>query len=262
VQSSAAARSPGGLGFDRIYQLAVSRGVLQFREKIVALALQFPISYTAGWATARIAVLVVCLSTGALAEVKETQHAFEFVFRPTSKLEVTAHQRTRTQPTGLGVSQIRGGGIAEYFVNPRFSFHTGYYRQFQATDHDWSSRTHRIFAGAAGRLARWERAQLEGRSSVERWINSRDPAFTRFRNRLRIGTNGKTGPYATAELFIDSHGWRSVRYGGGLRWRASESVDLDMGYFYESRRIELGQARHVWQTAIRFRNVSRMFRGG
>jgi hypothetical protein len=251
VQSSAAAAG-AGCRFKRAG--TYSRGIRHSCEKLVPLVLQLRAGITA---------LVVCLTPSLVAEVLETQHAFDFVLRPASKLEITAHQRTRTQPNGLGVSQVRGGGIAEYFVIPRFSVHTGYYRQFQATDHDWSSRTHRFFAGAAGTLARWEGVQLEGRSSIERWINSRDPAFTRFRNRLRIASNARTGPYATAELFIDSqHGWRSVRYGGGLRWRGSDSVELDFGYFYESRRIELGQARHVWQSAIRFRNIRQLLRGG
>jgi hypothetical protein len=184
--------------------------------------------------------------------VNETQHAADLGVAIGPRLNLTLHSRGRTQPGGLGAYQLRLGPILEWTVRPSISLLGGYYHtQQQQAERDVRG-THRYFGGIELLALKKRDYELEFRSLVERFLVVGDD-FTRYRNRLRLSSTRSVGPYLSGEWFADHDGLRSVRYSGGLRWRCSPRIDLDIGYFYEPRRQNLGPHRHMFLTSVHFR---------
>jgi hypothetical protein len=183
----------------------------------------------------------------------DTQHAFEASMPVSRKLQLTLHSRGRTNPGGLGPYQFRLGPIVEYSLGPRWSLLGGYYFAKQKSAERDLRGTHRPFGGVEFMAFKSAKSEVEMRSLVERFF-AYDRSFTRFRQRLRWSGTAPVAPYAGVETFLDRQGIRSTRYSGGVRWaKVRRRIDLDLGYFYEPRRPDLGASRHMFLTSLHFR---------
>ncbi len=189
-----------------------------------------------------------------LAEV-QSQHILDSSVK-IGPFEPLWHFRVRTTPEGGGLAQLRTGPIFNFDLNDRVTAIAGYYYTRAREDEGQWSTTHRGFGGIESML--WKRKfEIDGRSLLERHALMSGPDFTRLRNRIRISPAGETAPYAGFEVFFDADGFRSVRYSAGFRGKVSETVLLDIGYFYEDgNRISVPD-RHMIGTTIHWRDKSR-----
>jgi len=202
-------------------------------------------------------LVTLLLFLGALrahAQVHETQHAFEYATALTPKLDLILHSRLRTQPSMLGLYQGRAGPIFDYNLTRRVSLLGGYYFALQTDAEQDVKGRHRFFGGAEVTALRAEWYTVDVRSLTERFTGEGSD-FTRNRNRIRWSYQGRFAPYASGEFFFDAKGWRGARISGGVRYRVQRSVDLDFGYFYEPRRVDLGPHRHMFLTSVHFRRL-------
>ncbi|MBL8232783.1 MAG: DUF2490 domain-containing protein [Bryobacterales bacterium] len=197
---------------------------------------------------------LVARGTVALAQVSETQHAFEWAYPLAPKLDLIVHSRLRTQPSGLGLYQGRMGPIFDYNFTPRLSLLGGYYFTLQTDEERDVRGRHRFFGGVEVTAIREGRHTLDVRTLTERFTGA-GTDFTRNRNRARWTYRAKVSPYLSGELFLDAKGWRSTRFSGGVRYKVARFADLDLGYFYEPRRADLGPHRHMFLTSIHFRKI-------
>ena len=188
----------------------------------------------------------------------ETQHAFDVTLPLRPKLELILHSRVRTQPGGLGFYQARAGPIVSWDAAPRISLLSGYYfaKQERRIDRDFIGG-HRFFGGAEFAVAEARRFSIEQRLMTERFLSDAAPDFNRYRLRSRLSAKGVVAPYTSHEAFFDALGWRSNRYSAGIRWSPLPALQIDLGYFYEHRRLEVGPARHMWLTSIHFKKTPR-----
>lgn len=176
----------------------------------------------------------------------ETQHAFDVTVALRPRLDLVLHSRIRTQPARLGFYQIRGGPILSWRLRPRLALLSGYYyAQQEQIDNDFIGG-HRPFGGGEGRIVNSRWFSLDQRFLAERFLANRASDFNRFRARTLASARVALGPYGSYELFADASGWRSTRYSGGIRWRVLPAAQLDLGYFYERRRANVGPNRHMW----------------
>lgn len=188
-----------------------------------------------------------------LAADVETQHALDASFPLTKRLDVLLHTRFRTTTAGRGLYQARGGPVFSFEVSERLSLLGGYYFSTQeARDNDFFAG-HRLFGGAEGTLWGSRRVSLELRGIYERFLPESEPNYNRYRTRTRVTWKGRWSPYVSSEFFFDDMGFRSARYAGGVRWKATPSVQLDFGYFFEERAARIGFDRHMIMTSIHFR---------
>jgi hypothetical protein len=196
--------------------------------------------------------LLLLLPVAAFAQT-ETQHAFEAVVPLRSGLELTIHSRFRTQPGGLGFYQGRLGPILSWDATGRLALTSGYYYASQERRTDSNFITgHRLFGGAEMILYDARRWSIDQRALVERFLSSANEDYNRYRLRTRLSAKGTLEPYTSHELFFDAQGWRSNRHGGGVRVKATPSLELEAGYLYERRRMDVGSHRHLWLTSIRW----------
>jgi hypothetical protein len=183
----------------------------------------------------------------------QTQHAFDSSIR-FRWFEPLWHTRIRTKPTGGGLFQLRTGPIFQVNLTDRVILIGGYYYTREENDDGWRT-TSRPFGGAE---VSWGKpVEVEWRGLLERFAVSRDPDYFRLRNRVRISPPGRIAPYVGAELFVDAHGVRSVRYSVGLRRELREDFVIDFGYFFEDRRPMPAGERHMFGTSFHWRNKSR-----
>jgi Protein of unknown function (DUF2490) len=197
--------------------------------------------------------LVFALAAPAWAAELETQHGFDATLPLKADLDLVLHARIRTQPSGLGLYQIRTGPIVSWKATPRFAPIAGYYfSQQESREREFLSGS-RIFGGAESALARKKKATLDGRIVFERFLPGGSPDFNRYRLRTRLSANSTVAPYAAQELFLDAKGWRSTRLSTGVRWSLSRSFQVDAGYLYEFRRLDIGGNRQIFLTSIQFK---------
>jgi hypothetical protein len=182
----------------------------------------------------------------------ETQHAIEAGLPITPKLHLTLHSRGRTQPSGLGAYQLRAGPILKYALSHSASLLAGYYFSAQQRAERDVRGAHRYFGGVEFSVVEKPTLEIELRALAERFVVT-GADFTRSRNRIRLTSTRSAAPYTSGEWFFDRKGLRSVRYSGGFRWRYSRQIEIDVGYFYEPRRNDLGPNRHMFLTSIHFR---------
>lgn len=180
----------------------------------------------------------------------ETQHGFDVSLPLRSNVNVLLHSRVRTRPRDLGFYQVRTGPIVTWDWTSRVAVLGGYYFARQENiDFDFLSG-HRAFGGAEVNLAGNGRAELDARAVYERFLPDEARDFNRYRFRQRLSGKARAAPYASHEVFLDAHGWRSSRFSGGVRWKAARYLELDAGYFYEARRNNIGRDRHMWITSV------------
>ena len=188
----------------------------------------------------------------------ETQHALDATLPLNPRLELLLHSRIRTQPGGLGFYQVRAGPILSWDATKRIALLGGYYyaQQERRIDRDFIGG-HRFFGGAEFAVVEKRRVSFDQRVLVERFQPDAAPDFSRYRLRSRLSAKGAVAPYTSNEFFFDALGWRSNRYSLGIRWSQFKALQIDLGYFYEHRRLEVGPARHMWLTSIHWKKKSR-----
>lgn len=203
-------------------------------------------------------VLLLALGVSLGAASVETQHAFDVTIPLNRRLELLLHSRSRTQPGGLGFYQVRAGPILSWDATKRIALLGGYYyaQQERRIDRDFIGG-HRFFGGAEFAVAETRRFSLDQRVLFERFLSDAAPDFNRYRLRSRLSAKGVVAPYTSHEFFFDALGWRSNRYSAGIRWSPLPALQIDLGYFYEHRRLEVGPARHMWLTSIHFKKKPR-----
>lgn len=175
----------------------------------------------------------------------ETQHAFDGSFRLNQRLDLVLHARLRTQPGALGVYQARGGPIVEYEVRNGLKLIVGYYYARQENSQQDFIGGQRWFGGGEAGLWTGRAAKADLRALAERFLPAQGESFGRYRLRLRVSGKQALAPYASVEPLLDARGWRSTRYASGLRIGNGGRVSVDLGYFYEPRRADVGRTRHM-----------------
>jgi hypothetical protein len=196
-----------------------------------------------------LAVLLVGAAGPARAQVTETQHAFDTTFSLSPRLDAIMHSRIRTRPSGGGFYQARAGPIFDFDLTRRVALLGGYYFTRQTGSVQWHT-VHRPFGGFEVALIAARLYTADARVLAERFLSAGEPDFARYRQRVRVRTRLFLSPYTSVEWFQDRHGLRSVRYSGGVRLQPIPRVNMDMGYFYETRRPELGGDRHMFLTTF------------
>ena len=161
-------------------------------------------------------------------------HAFDAKVLKTSRVEITAHSRFRTDRHFGNVQQGRAGAIARVFAPGKSAVLTGYYYgKEEDSAEDWRN-FHRVFGGLEAPLFRAGRVAVATRGILERFIGTDRPGFTRYRHRVRADTRAPIGPYMASEWFFDANGWLSGRYAAGVRWRCNAWSSVEMGYLYDT----------------------------
>jgi len=186
-----------------------------------------------------------------LAAESRTWHAFDVVVFGGPRLEAIAHARLRSDSVLGSLEQGRAGALARIRVRPRWTLIGGYYFGKEEDQLDQWRNFHRPFAGLETSLvARDGGVALDTRGLVERILGGSRGDFTRYRQRLRLTTDRRIGPYLATEWFFDALGYRTSRHSAGLRWRLARRFSLEAGYLLDLRRAELGGLLHVITTQV------------
>ena len=203
-------------------------------------------------------LLPAAFAVHAAAADLETQHAVDVTLPLKSKLDLILHSRIRIQPGGLGLYQVRAGPIVSWNATGRMALLGGYYyaQQERKADRDFIAG-HRLFSSAEVAVAGNRRLGFDQRALVERLFSVAAPDFIRYRFRSRLSVKAPVAPYTSHEFFFDAQGWRSARHSAGIRWSPVRGVQIDLGYLYEHRRLDVGGNRHIWLTSLHFKKSSR-----
>ncbi|MCL5098903.1 MAG: DUF2490 domain-containing protein [Candidatus Omnitrophica bacterium] len=172
-------------------------------------------------------------------------HTVDVSVVKTSRAEVILHGRLRTG-NSFGTPQQGRVGVISKLPFPSIGSLVGgyYYGKEEDSSDEWQNK-HRIFGGLEVPVYGGHGVAIDTRGLVERFFVPDSPAFNRYRQRFRLRTDGRLGPYLSTEWFFDANGYLSSRHGAGLRWRCAESVTLEFGYLYDARRANIGEPRHV-----------------
>jgi hypothetical protein len=194
---------------------------------------------------------LVLLAGGALAgEEVWSWHSVDYTFLKTKRVDWALHTRLRTREGEL--QQSRTGTIVRVAANARVSVIGGYYYGRQEdTRAEWQD-SHRMFGGAEARLYRKGVVTVAGRGLAERFVTEGRPSTWRFRQRVRLTTEQRVGPYVSGEWFWDPQGYLATRYQGGVRWRGAGWMTVEAGYMYDARSAQLGVPRHGMVTHVYF----------
>jgi len=207
-----------------------------------------------GARSAGLALLAMLWSSNLSAAELQSQQAFDVSFSK-AKWDVIIHSRFRSRVNNRDFFQFRMGPIFEYNIHRRAFVLTGFYftRNQSIPRANWAT-TNRAFAGAEFALVKSRHATLDFRTLAERFLVHAAPDFNRYRERLLVTSGSGSGPYIGAEGLFDRRGLRSFRYSGGWRKPLRTSISLDIGYFFETRRLSEGGNRHMITTALHFRS--------
>lgn len=177
--------------------------------------------------------MVFAASMPAVAGEVWSWHTVDVSVVKTPGAEVILHGRLRTGNSFGALQQGRVGAVAKL---P--------FPQVGNSADEWQNK-HRLFGGLEVPVYGRRGLAADTRGLVERFFVPEGPAFSRYRQRLRLRTAGRLGPYLSTEWFFDASGYLSSRHGAGLRWRCAESATLEFGYLYDARRDRIGEPRHV-----------------
>ncbi|MDZ7638606.1 MAG: DUF2490 domain-containing protein [Bryobacterales bacterium] len=181
----------------------------------------------------------------------ETQHVFNFPWQVGEATEITLHGRFRTRPGGEGIYQGRTGAILQHDVGSHVGLIAGYYFAEQESGLADSEAWNRYFGGFDHKLFRWK-GSWQARHVAEFFDAPGAVNYYRVRHRAGWAAPTRVAPFLNAEFLWDRSGWRSTRWQAGTAWRISPRVSVDVHYFYEPRRLDVGPApRHMWGTTLR-----------
>jgi hypothetical protein len=150
------------------------------------------------------------------------------------KTTLQAHTRLRTNQRLSQLFQFRGGPILYYRHRPWLQSIAGYYYIDEDTAQGNTRDFHRYFAGGQLFFRPTNTVQLEARTLLERFENTRIGDFWRFRERVWVNFgNGKVRPYVQGELLVQDNAQRQAvplaRAGSGFTVRYS-AMQISLGY--------------------------------
>lgn len=193
-------------------------------------------------------VVMLLLAGSAAAQEQWSWHSADFTVYEGRAVEWALHTRLRTRQGDL--QQGRSGTILKFAPRARLNWIAGYYYgREEDTREEWQD-SHRLFGGAEVRLYRRGAVTVAARGLAERFLREGRPDLTRLRQRVRLSTRHRIGPYTSGEWFWDLKGYLASRYQGGLRWRASRWLAIEAGYMYDARSPQLGPPRHGLVTQV------------
>lgn len=199
-----------------------------------------------------VAVLLISAARPLAAEIR-TWHAFDAQVFGSSRLEATLHTRFRYDGVLGSFQQGRAGGVLRFRARPRWALIGGYYYGKEEDHREQWLNFHRPFAGMEVLLASRDGGiGLATRGLVERLVGGRSGDFTRYRQRLRLTTDRRLGPYLATEWFFDGRGYLTSRHSAGVRWRFARRASLEAGYLLDLRRADVGGVLHVFTTQMQF----------
>lgn len=179
------------------------------------------------------------------------------------RFTLVLHAQLRTtRPLGEYVNG-RVGPILRFYVAPKTALVGGYfYRREPNRQSDGWGDSHRYFGGIENYKFLEEAGPvpatlLETRTLVERLVGG--PAgsltnYTRIRHRNRLSfREWKVSPLIGYEIFTFTDGLWAQRPHVGIRWRASDKVMLDVGYYWDGREPRAGSRNHLFFTNLLIR---------
>ena len=171
------------------------------------------------------------------------------------RLEISAHSRVRAGVSD-GFIDVRCGPVLYLHASDRVTGIAGAYETVAESQRAWM-RTERPFAGVNWDALNHASFSLKSRTLVERFFNSAEQDFTRYRERLRLEWGSNWRPYASVEALADNHGLRSKRFGAGIKWSATAGLRIVLGYLYDQRAARVGGSSHVIVTSFHLGPFSR-----
>jgi hypothetical protein len=183
------------------------------------------------------------------------------------KVSLVIHGQFRSvRPMGEFL-QGRTGPIVRYYIAPKTALVGGYFyrREPNRQSEGWGD-SHRYFGGIEDykfleKAGRAPATLLETRFLVERFAGGPEGTltdYTRFRYRNRLSfREWKVSPLVGYEAFFFTNELWAHRPHGGIRWRASDKVMLDAGYYWDGRQPRAGSQNHLIFTnlLIRFKRT-------
>ena len=201
----------------------------------------------------RSAALLLSLSLSSPATELFTWHVLDTRVVSSGRFELNLHHRTRTRHELSYLEQSRVGPVARWAYSPRLTLIAGYYFQPQQIRPQTWAEGQRVFVGVESLVAHKPGAALLLRGFTERHVHTGRPAFTRYRTALRY-TMGqhRVKPFVQNELLAVWPGFQSTRNSGGLSFRLSPVLTMDVSYLYEIRRTFWGGDRQSIVTSLRW----------
>lgn len=196
------------------------------------------------------AVLLLALSPALGAQPLESWHTTDFSYLHGSKL-FTLHTQFRTSSRW---SRVHHGRIGPWFqfLHRGVIYGAAYYYQHNDVQGQDPEDSHRPFTWIDFPVHKG-RNRVTNRAMYERFFGTLRPAFNRYRYQVRYQREGAWTPVLSWEAFVDHHGVFAWRYSAAIRHGLSKVSELDAGYFYDQRRMDVGGPRHVLFTNVRFR---------
>lgn len=207
------------------------------------------------WIRIRVVLLLVAASLAARAEDVQMWHWWTNEVDLSKRFSLVLHGQFRsTRPMGEFL-QGRTGPILRYYVAPKTALVAGYFYRVEPnrTSEGWGD-SHRFFAGIENYKFLKEAGPvpatlLETRFLVERFAAGPENTltdYTRIRHRHRLSfRDWKVSPLLGYEFFAFPDGVWGQRPHGGVRWRASDKVMLDVGYIWDARQPRAGSRNHL-----------------
>ncbi|MBL8214386.1 MAG: DUF2490 domain-containing protein [Bryobacterales bacterium] len=198
-------------------------------------------------------LLLLAVSATQAADPVEAWHTVDPSARFGS-VQLTAHTQFRWRahtPVNTGemprVAYFRAGPMAQIAL-PGVTLHAGYwYQDAHRNSADWED-SQRVFAGAERDLVRGVRT----RGLWEYFFAASRPSFHRYRHLLRFGKESDGwSPLGSCEVFFDARGAAALRPLASLRHNVGTRARVELGYFFDWRRGDVGGPRHVLFTTLR-----------
>lgn len=178
-------------------------------------------------------------------------HQFNGNIELNSKLRLMLHNRIRFNHNVSDFFQFRTGPIVFWDWKPRLQWQAGYYLLEQRSINTLVT-IQRPWAGAQIRAYGNGRFSMDWRNLLERHRFSGPGDFTRFRTRIMMNFQPKTGwqPYASAEA-LALRGTVIGRYTAGMNFATAGGHLIGLGY--EFRQDVGNPGAHIIATIIQFR---------
>jgi hypothetical protein len=194
--------------------------------------------------------LLLGLPAALQAQPMESWHTTDFAYVRGSKLFML-HTQLRTSSRWSHIYHGRTGPWFQ-FLHRGVTYGSAYYYQHNHLNGRDPEDSHRSFTWIDFPVHKGSN-RVMNRAMYERFFGSSRPAFNRYRYQVRYQREGTWTPLISWEAFLDRHGVFAWRYSAGIRHALNKTSELDAGYFYDQRRMNVGGPRHVLFTNLRFR---------
>jgi len=177
-------------------------------------------------------------------------HAFEAVLFDNGKTELDAQFHFRTRDHFSVFQFARGSIYTSRRVGAKGTVGGGYFVQRQEAAGRWTPQQRAwVYYSYRVDTGRWRHTP---RVQADRIFGTPDPAYTRYRFAWQTEWRAKFSPYAGVEEFVENAGRQRTRPRAGVRFAASSTVDMDIGYIYDHIYLRSPGDRHILQTTFSF----------